>query len=308
MSQQIISYKKALPPKTVVLDFDKSVGELPGACMLDLSDWQESIRFGTGWKNFWRLKTLLSAQLPVQHGTVFTGSGDYHHISYLLIERLAQRLPAGQCFQVVLFDNHPDNMRFPFGIHCGSWVKYVALLPQVSHVYVLGITSQDIGAAHAFENYWQPLRAGKLSYWCMDVDVGWSRYAGLSRAFHRFTNPDALIDAFLAEQDKAVSNRLPTYLSIDKDVISPEIVHTNWDQGRMLEKHLLRVIEALHGQIIGSDITGEVSVWQYRTWWKRLLSAMDGQANISAAQVNQWQQQQFVLNKRLLAAIEKSRA
>ena len=62
------------------------------------------------------------------------GSGDFHHVSYLLIERL-RRL--GRQIQVVVFDNHPDNMRYPFGIHCGSWVWHVSRLPFVERVHVV---------------------------------------------------------------------------------------------------------------------------------------------------------------------------
>src|SRR5256885_12326865 len=49
----------------------------------------------------------------------------------------------------------------------------------------------------------------------------------------------------------------PTYLSIDKDVFAPEVVRTNWDQGRMQEGEALDIIGALAGQIVGSDITGD---------------------------------------------------
>lgn len=282
----------------VVLDFDDTAGPVPGALVLGLSTWQEDIRFACRWKEFRRLQALLEPRLPEGHGTVLLGSGDYHHLSHLLIQRQRSSGP----FQVVVFDNHPDNMRFPFGIHCGSWVRHVAMLPQVSHVHVLGITSGDIGLSHAWENHWQPLRAGKLSYWCMDVDVGWARHAGLGHAFHSFGDPDALITAFLKNQTAAV----PTYLSIDKDVLSAEVVHTNWDQGRLLEQHLLRVISAFSGRIIGSDITGEISSWQYRSWWKRQLSQLDGQADAGAEQSARWQAQQRTLNARLLRALAEA--
>src|SRR6185437_14562738 len=123
-----------------------------------------------------RFTAQLDAQLPAQYGTVFTGSGDFHHLSWPLIARLK---PA-QSIQVVVLDNHPDNMRFPFGVHCGSWVRRVAALPFVEHVHVLGITSHDIGAGHAWENYLAPLLRGKLTYWSMGVDTGWSRRLGIA--------------------------------------------------------------------------------------------------------------------------------
>jgi hypothetical protein len=283
----------------LVLDFDASVGELAGADVLALADWQERIRFGCSLRTFKQLRRHLDALLPAEHGTVLMGSGDYHHLSWPLIERQRARGP----FQLVVLDNHPDNMRFPWGIHCGSWVRRVALLPYVSHVHVLGITSGDIGAHHAWENYLAPLKAGKLSYWCMDVDVGWAARWGLADAFRRYDDADSLIDMFIAQLGRAPQ---ATYLSIDKDVFDADTARTNWDQGKLKLSHALAVIEALRGQIIASDITGEVSAYAYRTWWKRLLSGMDGQTAISSDDIEAWQHQQHALNRQLLQAIDQN--
>lgn len=105
-----------------------------------------------------------------------------------------------------------------------------AKLSRVSHIHVLGITSGDIGVAHAWENRLRPLYAGKLTYWCMDVDIGWMKTVGLGHAARRFDSPDELVEAFVEIQRH---RQLPVYLSIDKDAFSKETVCTNWDQGRM---------------------------------------------------------------------------
>ncbi|MCL1886704.1 MAG: hypothetical protein FWG01_02050 [Betaproteobacteria bacterium] len=288
------------PP--LILNFDNSAGLMPGAAVVDLTGWQETIRFGCSMKNFRHFCQMLEGQLPKEYGTVFLGSGDYHHLSYYLIERIADRLFPSP-FQVVVFDNHPDNMRFPFGIHCGSWVSHVAKLPQVSHVHVLGITSEDIGLKHAWENRLRPLFAGKLTYWCTDVSVGWARALGLGHAFRRFDSPDELVAAFV---DKVRQSALPVYLSIDKDVLSEESVQTNWDQGRFQEEHLAGIISELKGRIIGSDITGEVSTWTYASRWKRYLSQMDGQESVSESEMILWQKAQQELNRRLLQMLKAS--
>lgn len=283
----------------LILDFDGTAGAIPGASLVSLGDWQEAIRFGCTLRTFNRLRRHLDAMMPSDYGTVLMGSGDYHHLTWPLVERQQARGP----FKVVVFDNHPDNMRFPWGIHCGSWVRKVARLPYVSHVHVVGITSTDIGAKHAWENHLTPLRAGKLSYWCMDVDVGWAKRLGVAEAFHRFDDPDALTTAFIAQLQRAPQ---ATYLSIDKDAFSVATAHTNWDQGRIEETHALAIIAALRGQIIASDINGEVSAYSYSTWWKRMLSGMDGQAPIPQSELDAWQSQQRALNTRLLAAIGES--
>ncbi|WP_426688063.1 hypothetical protein [Rhodanobacter ginsengiterrae] len=285
-----------LENRPVVLDIDSSVGPLRHRLVLALEHWQEAIRFGCSLATMQRFRAMLDELLPTRYGTVFTGSGDFHHLSWPLIERLG----ANESFQVVVLDNHPDNMRFPFGVHCGSWVRKVAMLPQVSHVHVLGITSADIGAGHAWENYLTPLRRGKLSYWSIGVDTGWSRRLGLAQAFHGFDTADAMVDAFVETQR---SLRAPSYLSIDKDVFAAEVAHTNWDQGRLRVEHAQALIGSLRHGLVGSDINGEVSHYRYRSWWKRRLSAMDEQPQIDPAMLAQWQAQQHALNLRLLTAI-----
>jgi len=281
----------------VVLDFDGSVGALPGAAVLELRVWQEAIRFGCSLRRLRELVAFVAPRLPADHGTVFLGSGDYHHLSWPLIERRAAHAP----FEVIVFDNHPDNMRFPFGVHCGSWVRRVALLPSVAHVHVLGISSGDVSAAHAWENYLAPLRRRKLTYWTVGVDTRWAARLGLADAFRAFDTPADLLEGFIAQQRGRTG---PVYLSIDKDVLSPEVARTNWDQGRLLDSDLLGAIDALHGRLIGSDITGDVSEYRYETWWKRRLSALDEQPAIDPAQLAAWQAQQHALNLRLLERIE----
>ena len=285
-----------LPQRPVVLDIDRSVGPLADRLVLPLEHWQESIRFGCSLATLRRFRTMLDELLPAQYGTVFTGSGDFHHLSWPLI---ARRQP-GRKFQVVVLDNHPDNMRFPFGVHCGSWVRRVAALPMVSRVHVLGITSADIGGGHAWENYLTPLLRGRLTYWSIGVDTGWARRLGLARAFRGFDTPAAMVDAFVESQRTQTA---PSYLSIDKDVFAPEVAHTNWDQGQLLTGHALALIASLRPGLVGSDINGEVSHYQYQSWWKRRLSAIDEQPVIDPARLAGWQAQQHALNLQLLPAI-----
>lgn len=281
--------------RPVVLDIDHSVGPLAGRLVVPLAHWQESLRFGCSLGTLARFRRGLADTWPCGPATAMLGSGDFHHLSWPLIERV----PAA-AFQVVVLDNHPDNMRYPFGVHCGSWVRRVAMLPQVEHVHVVGIGSGDIGLAHAWENYLAPLRRGRLSYWSVGVDVTWAGRVGLGQAFHAFDTVAALVEAFAALQR---ARPRPTYLSIDKDVFAPEVARTNWDQGRLQLVDALAIIGSLRGGLVGSDITGEISAYRYRSWWKRRLSAMDGQPPVDRSELARWQAQQHGLNQRLLTAI-----
>jgi hypothetical protein len=172
-------------------------------------------------------------------------------------------------------------------------------LPQVRRVHVLGITSPDVGWRHAWENHWSPIFRGKLCYWTLGVDTRWARPLGLGKGFCSFASAGALVDAFVA----GLAANIPgaAYLSIDKDVLSPEVARTNWDQGCLDLDKVRQIIEAFSGKLIGSDITGEISVHHYETRWKRWLSAVDEQPAIHPAELAAWQAQQMHVNRQLLA-------
>lgn len=281
----------------VILNFDESTEKTTDAITLDLRHWQERIRFGCRWHHMAALEREITPQLPAEPGCVFTGSGDYHHLSWLLL----RQLPASRPVTVIVCDNHPDNMRYPFGIHCGSWVYWASRLPQVAAIHVIGISSADIGNNHAWENHWRPLRNGKLTYWSVQRPAPWLRWIGRPQAARNFVSAQALIDAFCPQIGHG-----PVYLSIDKDVLHPDVVTTNWDQGQFTLEALLALIDRCHGQLVGADITGEVSLYHYQSRFKQILSAADGQQDVTPEQVVDWQSGQQAVNQQLLAAIDRA--
>lgn len=281
----------------LVLDLDGSLRGLEGAQTLPLAAWQERIRLGCGWPVWKRFERYLEARLPERYGTVFLGSGDYHHLTCLLLKRLSQARP----LDVVVCDNHPDNLRFPFGMHCGSWVGHAARLPWIRTIHVLGICSADVSWRQAWKNHLLLLYRGRVRYWTIGVDTAWARALGLGESVREFASGDELIDSFTAMQAREGT---AVYLSIDKDVLAPHVARTNWDQGRLDLEQLGRVIRSLSGRLVGSDITGEISIHRYRTPWKRWLSALDGQPQVAEETLPHWQAQQMDINRRLLAWIE----
>src|SRR4029077_7216914 len=154
----------------------------------------------------------------------------------------------------VVFDNHPDNMRYPFGIHCGSWVWHVSRLPFIARVHVVGITSGDVGGSHLWENHIGPLYSGKVSYWCVERPLRAMRFFGI-RHSRSFPSVAALLEQL---QQTLAATSEPVYLSIDKDVLARDVVQTNWDQGVMRLEELTEAIQKLSERIIGSDVVGEV--------------------------------------------------
>jgi hypothetical protein len=280
------------PP--LVLDLDGAVQGLAGGHTIRLRNWEEAVRFGCSSKTWRAFGRCLDQVLAGSYGTVLVGSGDFHHVSHLLLTHCRTPDP----FDVVVLDNHPDNMRFPFGIHCGSWVSHAASLPQVRSIHVLGISSLDVAWQHAWENRLLPIMRGKLRYWTIGVDTGWARRLGLSRGFASFSDAGTLIDRFIA--DLPLNAPGGVYLSIDKDVFAPHVASTNWDQGVLELDHARRLIGALSGRLVGSDITGEVSIHDYQTPWKRWLSALDGQPEIPCDRLAAMQTRQRTVNLDLL--------
>lgn len=286
----------ASPP--CILDFDKSVYKLSDdEIRLELGPWQEALRYGCSWPVFKRFER--DCPLPDRPGCLFLGSGDYHHLSLLAVKRLAE---ARRPLEIVVCDNHPDNMRYPFGIHCGSWVRWAAALPGVGRVHVLGITSPDIGWAHAWENNWRPLLAGRLVYWSIGRPTGWLRLLGRPESCRAFETADELLAAFAG----AAARFGRVYLSVDKDVFGPETVRTNWDQGCWEKRHLEGLIEALAGRLVGADVTGEVSSYEFRGLFKRLMTRLDGLERPDPTRLEQWQSQQQRCNLGILDLLKKA--
>jgi len=280
-------------PRALILDFDGSVHALPGAASIGLGEWQEAIRFGCSRSTLDALEAAVLEPLRGTPAPVFTGSGDFHHVTYLLVRRLGQ---LDTPVQVVVFDNHPDNMRYPFGIHCGSWVRHVSRLPFVKRVHVLGIHSRDVEGARLWENYLGPLYSGKVAYWCVQRDLAWLRRLGVGGC-RTFSSIGDLLADFA---ETMTTWRDPIYLSIDKDVLAPHVAQTNWDQGLMRWDELTRAILMLKGRLVGSDVTGDISAYRYRAPFKRILAGMDRQPVISPPDLERWQAQHFALNVQLL--------
>jgi arginase family protein len=273
--------------RTLILDFDGSVAPLEGAETISLTARQEEIRFACSPRSLDRLPDFRPADL------VFLGSGDFHHVTYTLISRIRRPM------QVVVFDNHPDNMRYLFGIHCGSWVARVAKLPFVSRVHVAGISSSDVEGLHAIENHVGLLRSGKVVYWCVRRNLSALRLLGI-RESKSFDSTAAMLDGL-----RETLSDEPVYLSIDKDVLAGEIVQTNWDQGVMRFDELQAAILMLSGEIIAADIVGDVSLYRYRSRFKRMLSAIDRQPEIPAQSLALWREAHRRVNVALRSALER---
>lgn len=279
----------------LILDFDAAVRPFDAAEQrLNLRDWEEIVRFGATRACYKRLCAYLTRRMPDEYGCVFVGSGDFHHLSLFLLRHLTTIRKFGDnTVDVVVCDNHPDNMRYLFGLHCGSWVRRAAALPAVRHIHVVGITSTDISLAHAWENYLTPFIRQKLTYWSVGVNADWLRFLGRPNCARSFISAEAL----LAELLPVLQGLERVYLSVDKDVLAPDEIVTNWDQGVFRFEQLKAVVKACGQALCGADVCGDISRYQYKGSFKRLLAGLDAQGDkLTPAELNAAQSGQRRLN------------
>ena len=148
-------------------------------------------------------------------------SGDYHYLSKLWTDRV--EVP----FTLVVLDHHPDMQRPMFGelLSCGSWVR-VALEqnPLLKQVWLIGVDDKLIEETTGFGDKVKVVRESDLLYRSLDE----------------------IIEAMQLDH--------PVYISIDKDVMSPNECTTNWDQGSMTWRQLETLLKQLmKHQVLGID-------------------------------------------------------
>jgi hypothetical protein len=294
------------PKPPVILDFDGSVLAVSETELrLKLSGWQEDIRFGCSWNDYARLKDYLPGLLPETRGPVFLGSGDYHHLTLLLLQDLEKRRKlAPASLELVAADNHPDNMRYLFGLHCGSWVRHAAALDCIRHIHVVGITSQDISLKQAWANYLGPFWKKKLTCWSVSSRADWLRLIGRREQARCFASADELLAAFLPVLRVSARKTEGVYLSLDKDVLSAQVARSNWDQGVFELRHLEELIAECAGRLKGADICGDVSAYEFTGPGKRFLLRLEGRPEIEAEKMRPEQEVHREVNKKLLEAFQ----
>lgn len=200
------------------------------------------------------------------------GSGDYHHLAVLLMERVHEPIT------VVHFDNHPDWVRFAPRWHCGSWVNQALRLPQVNKVVTIGPCSQDLERPELKGGNLAALACGRIALfpWQHAPSRVWRSMP--DGAGHRYENGHLvwrnLAEGSLDASVDVIMSQVATdavWLTIDKDVLSEDEAVTNWDQGRMPLQAVLRVIRAVGARkrVLGADICGEYSHPEFSNALKR---------------------------------------
>ena len=198
-----------------------------------------------------------------RHQLTFYGSGDFHHLTAVLLGQFRAPL------SVVVFDQHPDwDITSPLPC-CGSWVNAALRLPHVRKIVVIGAGAEDLGGHHLLRGNVTALRNGKLEIY----PASFSRSQTLSRRARRLRcarQSGGLVEwktvAQMGWNDllNHIIAGLPTrqiYVSVDKDCLTSQNAISNWDAGELELDDVCAAIERLgrERQIIGADVTGEWS-------------------------------------------------
>ena len=284
--------------ETLILDFDRSV-KLPGnPChKLDLHRYEEKIRYCASMHIMHELESEIIDEIR-RHRIFLLGNGDFHHLSYLLIKNMPH-----QNMHVAVFDNHPDNMFFPAGIHCGSWVYHASKLPHVAEISVFGIASGDMKGLNIVQHRLSAIRSGKVKYYCVSPVGRIMKLAGSPHIKEIGTDYRSILQVV---EERLLPLNTPIYLSIDKDVLASDDILTTWDQGRLSEDDLMKCIEMLAPRVVAADITGDASSYTFQGLLKKILRWVDGAARTAAFTTEDLQKHQ-ALNLKILSFLTQKK-
>lgn len=277
-----------------ILDFDgsllkqkKLLARFPSR-IVDFTEIGPLFRNWADTKTAAKIKSRLDSGL--KNAITFLGSGDFHHMSSLLIEQFDQPL------SVIVFDHHPDWDGLPPRLGCGSWVSRTLLAGQVKKFVLLGVSSADINAGSLHTADLRALKDDRLEIYPYshvpsgpvfrkipkNISVEVNR-----KAFYNTLHWDELKGKNLDEFFLQVIKRIPTkhvYISIDKDCLKADYSLTNWEEGLLGLDELLRMLRLVkaHLDIVGMDIIGDYSVESVSGAFRAFLARLDHPRNFSA--------------------------
>jgi len=239
-----------------------------------------------------RTEKALKKSLPSnpQNSINFLGSGDFHHISSLLIEQLRDPIT------VIVFDSHPDWDTLPPKTGCGSWVSRILKYPGVKNVILLGISSDDISTFNIQSANLKSLSQNRLEIYPYAHQETKVFFRGVPQnvsievkrgIFSKEISWNELKGKDLAKFLPGVLQRLNTknvYISIDKDCLKPEYSLTNWEKGKMTLDELLLMLRIIkeNCHIVAADIVGDYSKINIQGRIKAICSRLDHPADYSA--------------------------
>ncbi len=158
-----------------------------------------------------------------EKGIHFIDNGNHHYLSKIWLDKIQE-----DC-QLIVFDHHSDMQRPAFSglLSCGSWIlDTLDHHPNIQKTVLVGLSEEQKNSITEYKN----------RIVCIDEKQ--------SEKIHQL--------------DLVLDPKLPVYLSIDKDVLSNDEVHTTWDQGIMsvdeMKELVCHIMKIYH--VIGMGICG----------------------------------------------------
>jgi hypothetical protein len=212
----------------------------------------------------------------------FFGSGDYHHLSLLLLETLP---PQDAPLTLVLIDSHPDWCTLPPRFHCGHWIARSLELPHVERAVLIGTGKSGLRWSNC---YWAPLRAmarGRLEVFpsrCprARLPLRWpprDRTPGALTArwwgseLHWSTLTSLGVSAAFSHISRALAGR-NIYISVDKNVLRAADASTDWGNGALSINDVIRGLRVLSASchVVGADVCGDRTPGPLKGMLKRI--------------------------------------
>jgi hypothetical protein len=237
-------------------------------------EWGERLRLACAFGTFDRFRRWL-ADSPPRNGPAVTlyGSGDFHHVTLALLGRI--RGP----FNLLVLDKHPDWMRgIPF-LHCGTWLRHALRLPGLQRAFLCG-GETDFDNTYRWLAPWPEIVDGRVVVFPARrrfVRGGWAGIPVRPLLAGGNSPAAALRDGLEPFHDDL--RRYPLYVSIDKDVLTPEDAAVNWDSGLLRLPEAVATVEtflaAAGGRLAGADVLGDWSPVRLGHWLNRLCDRLD---------------------------------
>lgn len=249
---------------------------------------------GTIARNWVNLKTrgIIEDRIKnsAKNSVTFLGSGDYHHISEILISRFNEPI------SVIDFDFHPDWTLMPPRFGCGSWVNEVLRKKNILKFIMLGVSSDDLSSPDIQTGNLGSLKDGRVEIYPYEhkpspaflkripKNVSLTIKNGI--VFNRIywsELKDKNLNDFFYELLKRIRQKR-VYVSIDKDCLKNEYALTNWEEGKFSLDGLLFLLKLIKENldIVGLDISGDHSPVSVKGVIKKIASFLDHPKRIKA--------------------------
>lgn len=282
-----------------VLDFDGSVRKQQGLLrkyphqIVSLGDLAPRSRL---WMDK-RVRLGISERLDKtkRNCVTFLGSGDFHNITPLLLEKFEEPI------SLIVFDFHPDWDTLPPRFGCGSWVSDALRRKNIVKCLLIGIASDDLSFPWIQSGNLGSLNNDRLEIYPyahapstvflrkVPENISLRKKVGFlkTRLYWEELRSKNLMDFF-----SPLFSRLPVkdvYVSIDKDCLESRSALTNWEEGRLTLAQLLLILELIKKNlnIVGVDITGDYSRISVSGRLKSIFSRLDHPKAVQADKLSE---------------------